>query len=74
MKLWKGGGIIKEDNTMDECLTEAAFFHMPSSLRRLFVTVLVFCEPNDVKGLWKKHYNAMSKDYYPNNPSLDLVQ
>ena len=24
--------------------------------------------------LWKKHYDAMSKDYSRNNPSLDLVQ
>ena len=35
-------GLIEEDNTLDECLFEAADFHMPSSLRRLFATILVF--------------------------------
>jgi ATP-dependent DNA helicase PIF1 len=67
-------GLIEEDNTLDECLTEATLFQMPSSLRRLFATILVFCEPHDVMGLWKKHYDAMSEDYSRNNPSPDLVQ
>ncbi|RCV17517.1 hypothetical protein SETIT_3G225900v2 [Setaria italica] len=40
-------GLIKEDNTLNECLTENSLFQMSSSLRRLFVTILVFCEPND---------------------------
>ena len=67
-------GLIKEDNTLDECLIEATLFQMPSSLRRLFATILVFCEPHDVMGLWKKHYDAMLEDYSRNNPSQDLVQ
>jgi ATP-dependent DNA helicase PIF1 len=67
-------GLIEEDNTLDECLTEATLFQMPSSLRRLFATILVFCEPHDVMGLWIKHYDAMSEDYSRNNPSPDLVQ
>ena len=62
-------GLIEEDNTLDECLTEATLFQMPSSLRRLFATILVFCEPHDVMGLWKKHYDAMSEDYIRNHPS-----
>ena len=44
-------GLIEEDNTLDECLSEAIFFRMPSSLRRLFATILVFYEPHDVMGL-----------------------
>ena len=67
-------GLIEEDNTLDECLIEASFFQMPSSLRRLFATILVFYEPNDVMWLWKKHYDAMLEDYSCNNPSPDLVQ
>jgi ATP-dependent DNA helicase PIF1 len=67
-------GLIEEDNTLDECLNEATLFQMPSSLRRLFVTILVLCEPHDVMGLWIKHYDAMSEDYSRNNPSPDLVQ
>lgn len=36
---------------------------MPSSLRRLFATILVFCKPKDVCGLWDKHLEAMAGDY-----------
>ncbi|XP_062208908.1 uncharacterized protein LOC133910578 [Phragmites australis] len=56
-------GLIEADNTLDECLTEAELFQMPSSLRRLFATILVFCEPGDVRGLWNRHLEAMSDDY-----------
>jgi ATP-dependent DNA helicase PIF1 len=70
----KRRGLIEEDNTLDEGLTEATLFQMPSSLWRLFATILVFCELHDVMGLWKKHYDAMSEDYSLNHPSPDLVQ
>jgi ATP-dependent DNA helicase PIF1 len=47
---------------------------MPSSLRRLFATILAFYGPHDVMGLWIKHYDAMSEDYNRNNPFPHLVQ
>jgi hypothetical protein len=53
-------GLIEDDNTLDECLTESSMVQMPSSLRRLFATILVFCEPKDVAGLWTKHFDAMA--------------
>lgn len=56
-------GLIEADNTLDECLTKAEVFQMPSSLRRLFATILVFCEPSDVLGLWNKHLEGMLDDY-----------
>jgi hypothetical protein len=56
-------GLIEADNTIDECMTEAELFRMPSSLRRLFATILVFCEPSDIRTLWKNHLEAMSEDY-----------
>ncbi|KAK8460023.1 hypothetical protein SEVIR_2G259666v4 [Setaria viridis] len=59
---------------LDECLTKAVEFEMPSSLQQLFATILVFCEPRDVFGLWQKHMDAMSEDYQRNNPSTVLVQ
>jgi hypothetical protein len=67
-------GLIEQDNTLDECMTEATLFQMPSSLRRLFATILVFCEPSDVFELWQKHVDAMSEDYRRNNPSPAVVQ
>ena len=56
-------GLIEADNTIDECLSEAECFQMPSSLRRLFATILVFCEPSDVRGLWERHLEGMTEDY-----------
>jgi hypothetical protein len=44
-------GLIEEDKSLDECLTENSLFQMPSSLRGLFATIIVFCEPKDVAGL-----------------------
>jgi hypothetical protein len=46
-------GLIEEDNTLDECLTEATMIQMPSSLRRL----------SNVFGLWQKHLDAISEEY-----------
>ncbi|ONM01415.1 hypothetical protein ZEAMMB73_Zm00001d030709 [Zea mays] len=33
-------GLLEADNTIDECLNEAALYQMPSALRRLFATIL----------------------------------
>ena len=47
---------------------------MPYAMRRLFVTILVFCEPSDVFGLWEKHKEAMSEDYKRNNQPTFMVE
>jgi hypothetical protein len=47
---------------------------MPYALRRPFATILVFCEPSDVFGLWEKHKEVISKDYRRNNPSNFMVE
>ena len=56
-------GLIEADNSIDDCLNEAEVFQMPSALRRLFATILVYCEPSDVRGLWDRHLEAMSDDF-----------
>jgi hypothetical protein len=47
---------------------------MPFALRRLFATILVFCEPSDVLELWEKHKEAMSEDYRRKNQSSFAVE
>ncbi|RCV33104.1 hypothetical protein SETIT_7G056000v2 [Setaria italica] len=47
-------------NRLHEKARGIFLFHMPSSLCTLFVTILVFYEPNDVFGLWIKHLDAMN--------------
>lgn len=56
-------GLIEADNTLDDCLTEVEQWAMPCSLRRLFATILVHCEPGDVRGLWDRHFEPMCDDY-----------
>uniref|UniRef100_A0A8I6XC41 ATP-dependent DNA helicase n=1 Tax=Hordeum vulgare subsp. vulgare TaxID=112509 RepID=A0A8I6XC41_HORVV len=56
-------GLIEADNMLDESLIESTQLAMPASLRRLFATILVFCEPGDVRDLWDRHLEAMSDDY-----------
>jgi hypothetical protein len=66
-------GLIEHD-TLNESLTEATDWMMPYASRRLFATILVFCEPSDVFGLWEKHKEAMSEDYKCNNQSTFMVE
>jgi hypothetical protein len=56
-------GLIEAVNTIDDCLTKVECSQMPSSPRRLFATILVFCEPSDVRVLWERHFEGMTEDY-----------
>jgi hypothetical protein len=67
-------GLIEENNTLDESLAEATGWMMSYALRRLFATILVFCEPSNMFGLWKKHKEAISEDYRHNNQSTFMVE
>ncbi|KAL5647568.1 hypothetical protein ACJX0J_041923, partial [Zea mays] len=67
-------GLLESDNTLDDCLTERALLQMPSMLRRLFATILVYCEPSDVAVLWWKHLDAMSEDYQRRSQSKTHVE
>ncbi|XP_042479690.1 ATP-dependent DNA helicase pfh1-like [Macadamia integrifolia] len=55
-------GLLKSDNAISECLEDSAFFNMPIIVRKLFATILVYCEPGDVRKLWNNHYEALSED------------
>jgi len=36
---------------------------MPYALQRLFVTILLFCEPSDVRSLWNQFHTFILEDY-----------
>jgi ATP-dependent DNA helicase PIF1 len=67
-------GLLEADGIIDECLNEAGLYQMPSVVRRLFATILVYCEPNNVAELWQRHLDAMSEDYHRNTQSKTHVQ
>ncbi|KAH9624148.1 hypothetical protein KSS87_012813 [Heliosperma pusillum] len=63
--------LLEEDDAVDLCLNEACQVQMPSALRRLFSTVLIFCQPSDPLALWHKFDAQLSEDYsqqYPHEP------
>jgi len=51
------------DNNLVECISEAATYQMPQSLRRLFATLLVYCNPANPKELWQTFEYPMSEDF-----------
>ena len=59
------GLLDEEDNEFDKCLEEAATFKLPSQLRRLFASILLFCDllKVDAYQLLRKHFNSMSEDH-----------
>lgn len=59
-KLW---GLLESDYSIHECLVEASSIQMSYALRRLLVTILIFCEPTNVRSLWNEFYTHMVKDY-----------
>ncbi|XP_021851591.2 uncharacterized protein [Spinacia oleracea] len=56
-------GLLEEDDVVDLCLAEACEVKMPAALRRLFTTILIFCQPSDPNAMWLKYYAALSEDY-----------
>uniref|UniRef100_A0A452XX86 ATP-dependent DNA helicase n=1 Tax=Aegilops tauschii subsp. strangulata TaxID=200361 RepID=A0A452XX86_AEGTS len=54
-------------------MTEAATFQMPSALRRLFATILVFCEATEIRKLWDKHLPSMCEDYSRNESNESVL-
>ncbi|XP_050875562.1 uncharacterized protein LOC127079184 [Lathyrus oleraceus] len=60
-------GFLDTDHSIRDCLVEATSLRMPYALRRLFVMILIFCEPTDVRGLWNEFFTHMVKDYQTAN-------
>ncbi|KAJ9551807.1 hypothetical protein OSB04_015852 [Centaurea solstitialis] len=46
----------------------------PNALRWLFATILIYCEPGDVRKLWDDHYDSLSEDYMRQYDSVQRVQ
>ena len=63
-KAAKKWGFLESDNSIHECLVET------SSL--LFVTILIFCEPTDVRSLWNEFYIFMAEDYTSTSTSMGI--
>ena len=49
-------------------------FKMPCALRRLFATIIVFYECNNVRALWDKHIDSMSEDCRRSNCNSKMAE
>jgi len=67
-------GLIEIDKSLDDALSDAETFQMPAALRRLFATILVFCEATNVRELWEKYKESMSQDYKRDNSNTAMVE
>ncbi|XP_073152577.1 uncharacterized protein [Henckelia pumila] len=56
-------GLLECDESNFQCLNEAVDFHMPYALRRLFATILVHCQPSDVRRLWDAFCHHLFEDF-----------
>ncbi|XP_057247517.1 uncharacterized protein LOC130589903 [Beta vulgaris subsp. vulgaris] len=44
--------LLEEDDAIDKCLAKACEVQMPPAIRRLFSTVLIFCQPSEPNALF----------------------
>ena len=56
-------GLVEIDSSLDNALSEAVTFQMPCAVRRMFATIMVFCEYTNIRALWDKHFKSMAEDY-----------
>ncbi|XP_071582207.1 uncharacterized protein [Temnothorax nylanderi] len=56
-------GLIEDDDEWIRAMTEAARWMMPRQLRKLFVRILLHCQPLHPEELWESFKVAMSEDY-----------
>jgi len=56
-------GLIEDDDEWKQAMNEAVKWMMPRQLRRLFVRILLHCQPLQPEQLWESFKIAMSEDY-----------
>lgn len=56
-------GLIENDQSIRQCLIEACQLRMPSALRRLFATILIYCQPIGLRALWDEFFPHLVEDY-----------
>ncbi|XP_073283242.1 uncharacterized protein [Primulina huaijiensis] len=65
-------GLMENDSTSDMCMEEATAYLMPSALRQLFATILVYCNPINPMHLWSKFEGFLSQDFEQNHTFTPL--
>lgn len=56
-------GLFKDEDSNEKCMAEACVYRMPTSLRQLFCTILLYCSLANPKELFLKFEDDMAEDY-----------
>lgn len=64
-------GLLEDDSDCIGALTEASGFQSASSMRQLFATVLLFCEPANSFQLWEMFKNQLFEDYFYHSDGME---
>ena len=56
-------GLLEDYAEYRRCLQEASIMNMPSQMRQLFATLMVFQTPSDMRTLFEEFKEAMCEDY-----------
>ncbi|KAG7992318.1 hypothetical protein I3843_02G121700 [Carya illinoinensis] len=67
-------GLLQRDDSLEECLYEASLYQMSISLRRLFATILVYCNPTNPRDLWERFEQDMSANFQLVESSSSIVR
>ena len=76
----KAMGLLEDDDEWRRCMQEAVIVSLPSQLRQLFTTLLIFNNPADENALFAEFQEAMAEDFLRsdrerlNNPALPLSE
>lgn len=57
-------GLLEDDSEWENCLSEASLIQSGSQLRRLLVTILLHCFPENPRSLFDKFHEALSEDHH----------
>ena len=55
--------LLADDSEWERCMSDADILEFPNKLRRLFATILLFCEPSEPSVLFEAHKDEMVADY-----------
>jgi hypothetical protein len=67
-------GFVATDKSLDDCLIDCVMLRFSCSHRRLFATIMVFCECADIRQLWDKDYESMVEDFQRHNGSKSNIE
>ena len=66
-------GLVDDDDECGNCLEEAAYFKMPSQLRQLFASIMIYCQPANLKVLWDNYLDDLIEDFIFQDDSRELA-